>query len=143
LTKIVGHTHGDELGLMDPFSNKSCSCVLSSASSLGGIRYDLLEIGVVPGFNSITNSTSLSRGNPGKSSGNTVTSQVLLKVFTQNYTSKPIITCDLSWESTPNLELKILSKCNPSWKSYLGLSYTHNGESCPNPNANPFGQLEH
>jgi hypothetical protein len=73
----------------------------------------------------------------------TVTPQVLLRVFTQDYTSKPIITCDLSWESTPNLELKILSKCNPSWKSYLGLSCTHNGESCPNPNANPFGQLEH
>jgi hypothetical protein len=33
--------------------------------------YDLLEIGVVPGFNSITNSTSLSGCNPGKSSGNT------------------------------------------------------------------------
>jgi hypothetical protein len=43
-----------------------------------------------------------------------VTPQVLLRVFTQGYTSKPIITCDLSWESTPNLELKILSKCNPS-----------------------------
>jgi hypothetical protein len=74
-----------------------------------------------------------------------VTPQVLLRVFTQDYTSKPIIPCDLSWESTPNLELKILSKCNPSWKSYLGLSCTHNGESCPNPNANPLwtiGALE-
>jgi hypothetical protein len=28
-------------------------------------------MGVVPGFNSITNSTSLSGGNPGKSSGKT------------------------------------------------------------------------
>jgi hypothetical protein len=27
-----------------------------------------------------------------------VTPQVLLRVFTQDYTSKPIITCDLSWE---------------------------------------------
>jgi hypothetical protein len=40
-----------------------------------------------------------------------VTPQVLLRVFTQGYTSKPIITCDLGGESTPNLELKILSKC--------------------------------
>jgi hypothetical protein len=69
---MAGHPHGDELGLINPFSNKSCNCVFSSANSLGGIRYDLLEIGVVPGFNLIINSTFLSGGNPGKSSGNTV-----------------------------------------------------------------------
>jgi hypothetical protein len=40
----------------------------SSANSFEGIQYDLLETEVVPGFNSITNSTSLSRGNPGRSS---------------------------------------------------------------------------
>jgi hypothetical protein len=68
---MAGHPHGDELGLINPFSNKSCNCVFSFANSLGGIRYDLLEIGVIPGFNSITNSTSLSGGNLGKSSGNT------------------------------------------------------------------------
>jgi hypothetical protein len=44
---------------------------LSFANSFGGIRYDLLEIGAVPGFSSITNPTSLSGGNPGKSSGKT------------------------------------------------------------------------
>jgi hypothetical protein len=68
---MAGQPHGDELGRMNPFSSKSCNCILSSASSFGGIRYDLLEMGVVPGFNSITNSTSLSGGNPGKSSRNT------------------------------------------------------------------------
>jgi hypothetical protein len=51
---MARHPHGDELGLINYFSNKSCNCVLSSANSLEGIRYDLLEIGVVPGFNSIT-----------------------------------------------------------------------------------------
>jgi hypothetical protein len=45
---------------------------------------------------------------------NDVTPQVLVRVFTKEYTSKPIITCDLSWKSTPKLELKILSKCNLS-----------------------------
>jgi hypothetical protein len=70
-TKMAGHPHGMELGLINPFSNMSCSCVFNSANSLGTMRYDLVEIGVVPGFNSITNSTSLSGGNPGKSSGNT------------------------------------------------------------------------
>src|SRR5687767_13296844 len=69
--KMVGQPHGDELGRMNPFSSRSCNWVLSSASLFGDIRYDLLEMGVVPGFNSITNSTSLSGGNPGKSSGKT------------------------------------------------------------------------
>jgi hypothetical protein len=32
-----------------------------------------------------------------------VTPQVLLRVFTQDYTSKPIITCDLSWEKYTKL----------------------------------------
>jgi hypothetical protein len=30
--------------------------------------------------------------------GKAVTPQVLFRVFTQGHTSKPIITCDLSWE---------------------------------------------
>jgi hypothetical protein len=62
---------GDELGQMNPFSSRSCNWVLSSANSFGGIRYDLLEIGTISGFNSITNSTSLSGGNPGRSFGKT------------------------------------------------------------------------
>jgi hypothetical protein len=55
-----GQPHGEELGLINPFSRNSCSYVFSSANSLGGMQYDLLEIGAVPGFNSIKNSTSLS-----------------------------------------------------------------------------------
>jgi hypothetical protein len=27
--------------------------------------------------------------------------------------------------------------------SYPNLSCTYNGEICPNPNSNPFGQVEH
>jgi hypothetical protein len=68
---MAGQPHGDELGWMNPFSSRSCNWVLSFANSFGGIQYDLLEIGAVPGFNSITNSTSLLGGNPGKSSGKT------------------------------------------------------------------------
>jgi hypothetical protein len=45
---MAGHPHGDELGLINPFSNKSYNCVFNSANSLGVIRYDLLEIGVIP-----------------------------------------------------------------------------------------------
>jgi hypothetical protein len=68
---MVGQPQGDELGQINLFSSRSCNWVLSSTNSFGGIRYNLLEIGAVSGFNSITNSTSLSRGNPGKSSGKT------------------------------------------------------------------------
>jgi hypothetical protein len=68
---MAGQPQGDELGQMNPFSSRSCNWVLSFANSFGGIRYDLLEIGVVSGFNSITNSTSLSGGNQGRSSGKT------------------------------------------------------------------------
>jgi hypothetical protein len=68
---MAGQPHGDELGRMNPFCNRSFNWVLSSANSFGGIRYDLLEIGAILGFNSITNSTSLYGGNPGKSSRKT------------------------------------------------------------------------
>jgi hypothetical protein len=61
---MAGQPQGDELDQINPFSNRSCNCVLSSANSFGGIWYDHLETGVVPGFNSITNSTSLAGGNP-------------------------------------------------------------------------------
>jgi hypothetical protein len=70
-TKIAGHPHGEELGWIKPLSSNSCNYVLSSANSFGCILYALLDIGVVPGFNSITNSISLSRDRPGRSSGTT------------------------------------------------------------------------
>jgi hypothetical protein len=44
---------------------------LSFANSFGDIRYDLLEIGAVSSFSSITNSTSLAGGKLGRSSGKT------------------------------------------------------------------------
>jgi hypothetical protein len=68
---MAGQPQGEELGRINPFSSRSCNWVLSSASSFGGTQYDLLEIGAVLGFNSITNSTSLSGGNLGRSSGKT------------------------------------------------------------------------
>jgi hypothetical protein len=77
---MAGQPQGDELGRMNPFSSRFCNWVLSFANSFGGIRYNLLEIGAVPGFNSITNSTSLSGGNPDrssrKSSGNSHTTGI-------------------------------------------------------------------
>jgi hypothetical protein len=60
---------------MFPYNEKSLHINLYSSLyflKLGiTIRYNLLEIGAVPGFNSITNSTSLLGGNPGKYLGNT------------------------------------------------------------------------
>src|ERR1041385_6960979 len=67
----MGQPHGDELGRMKPFANKASSCILSSANSRGAILYGRLEIGAVPGARSIMNSTHLSGGIPGSSSGKT------------------------------------------------------------------------
>src|SRR3954470_18314227 len=71
VTNRTGQPHGDELGRMKPFSNKSSSWVLSSANSRGAILYGRLEIGTVPGTRSTMNSTHLSGGTPGSSSGKT------------------------------------------------------------------------
>ena len=54
-----------------PLSNNSCSCVLSSFSSAGAIRYRALEIGSVSSCSSILKSTSHVGVIPGKSSSNT------------------------------------------------------------------------
>ena len=59
-TNNAGQPHSDELGRMNPLSSNSFSWFFNSVSSLGGIRYGLLDIGVVPSINSIANSTSLS-----------------------------------------------------------------------------------
>src|SRR5664279_4856491 len=56
---------------MQSLDNNSSICVLSSANSSGGIPYGLLHTGVVPGSNSMTNSTQRLGGMPGNSSGNT------------------------------------------------------------------------
>src|SRR3954466_8146146 len=71
VTNRTGQPHGDELGRMKPFANEASSWVLSSANSCGAILYGRFEIGVVPGIRSTMNSTHLSGGSPGNSSGKT------------------------------------------------------------------------
>src|SRR3954471_9541242 len=71
VTNRTGQPHGDELGRMKPFANKASSWILSLANSRGAILYGRLEIGAVPGIRSTMNSTHLSRGIPGNSSGKT------------------------------------------------------------------------
>jgi hypothetical protein len=56
---------------MNPLAYSSAIFFLSSTNSFTGILYGLLEIGGVPGNNSIRNSILRSGGIPGKSSGNT------------------------------------------------------------------------
>src|SRR3954464_604179 len=56
---------------MNPFCNCSPSCFLSSFNSSTDILYGHFSIGPDPGSKSIRNSTSLSGGIPGNSSGNT------------------------------------------------------------------------
>jgi hypothetical protein len=58
---------------MKSLANNSSNCTFNSFNSAGAIRYGAFEIGVVPGNNSIPNSTSLPGGNPEISSGNTST----------------------------------------------------------------------
>src|SRR3954471_21377529 len=67
----TGAPQDEELGWINPFCNCSPSCFLSSFSSSTDILYGLLAIGPDPGTKSIRNSTSLSGGIPGSSSGNT------------------------------------------------------------------------
>jgi hypothetical protein len=65
------------------------------------LQVSILFICVRPisGFSPISASRSICIiVGPGWLGDNTVTPQVLLRGFTQDHTSKPIITCDLSWE---------------------------------------------
>src|SRR3954470_10077627 len=71
VTNRTGQPHGDELGRMKPFANKASSWTFSSPNSHGAILYGRLEIGAVPGARSTMNSTHLSGGMPGSSSGKT------------------------------------------------------------------------
>jgi hypothetical protein len=70
-TNRTGAPQGDELGRMYPASCNSVICFLSSFNSSMDIMYGRLEIGAAPGKRSMTNSTSLSGGIPGNSSGKT------------------------------------------------------------------------
>ena len=67
-TNNTGAPQRDTLDRMKPLSTKSCSWVFNSFNSIGAILYDDMEIGAEPGNTSIPNSSSLSGGNPDKSS---------------------------------------------------------------------------
>ncbi|KAI3783393.1 hypothetical protein L1987_42473 [Smallanthus sonchifolius] len=71
LMNKTGAPQGDELGLMNPFSNKSSKCFYNSAISVGANLYGASAIGAVPGTRLILNSTSLSGGIPGSLFGKT------------------------------------------------------------------------
>ena len=70
-TNSTGAPHGETLGRMNCFSNKSSSCFFNSPNSAGAIRYGEIDTGPAPGIKSIANSISLLGGSPGISSGNT------------------------------------------------------------------------
>ena len=69
----IGVPHDEVLSLIKPLSNNSCSWTLSSYNSTGAILCGVIEMGDVPGCNSIHNSTSLCGGYPGSSSEKTST----------------------------------------------------------------------
>src|SRR3954469_10983257 len=69
LTNSTGAPHGDTLGRINFFSNNSSNCFFNSANSDADMRYGAIDTGLVPGINSIANSTSLSGGNSLTSSG--------------------------------------------------------------------------
>ncbi|GKD70536.1 hypothetical protein Tco_1324626, partial [Tanacetum coccineum] len=62
---------GEELGLIKPLSESSCSCSDNSFISDGANRYGARATGAAPGIKSIWNSTGRAGGRPGKSSGKT------------------------------------------------------------------------
>ena len=71
LANRTGAPEGEVLGLMKPLSNNSYIWTLSSCNSTGAILCEVIEMGDVPGCNSMIKSTSLYGGNPGSSSGKT------------------------------------------------------------------------
>ncbi|GKF94029.1 hypothetical protein Tco_0283729, partial [Tanacetum coccineum] len=71
LTNKTGAPQGEELGLMKPLSESSCSCSNNSFISDGSNRYGARATGAAPGIKSIWNSTGRAEGRPGKSSGKT------------------------------------------------------------------------
>ena len=75
--KRTGAPHGEVLGRMKPLLSNSSNCVFNSFNYAGAILYGGMDIGSVPGINSITNSTALSGVKPeisyGKTSGNSLT----------------------------------------------------------------------
>ncbi|CAH1430888.1 unnamed protein product [Lactuca virosa] len=70
-TKRIRSPHGELLGRMNCLPSSSRSYDDSSYISGGAYRYGALAIGAAPGTRSILNSTCLSGGTLGNSSGNT------------------------------------------------------------------------
>jgi hypothetical protein len=66
---------------MYPASCNFVNCFLSSFYSSTDILHGLFEMGAVPGKRSITNSTSLSGGIPGNSSGKTFGKSLTTQMF--------------------------------------------------------------
>nr|GFC90667.1 ribose-phosphate pyrophosphokinase 4-like [Tanacetum cinerariifolium] len=66
---LTGAPQGEELGLMKPFSESSCSCSNNSFISDGAKRYGARATGATPGTRSIWNSTGRAGVRPGKSLG--------------------------------------------------------------------------
>jgi hypothetical protein len=66
---------------MYPASFNLVNCFLSSFNSSTDILYGLFEMGAVPGKRSMTNSTSLSGGIPGNSSGKTYGKSLTTRMF--------------------------------------------------------------
>ena len=67
----TGAPQGEVLGLIKPLSNNSSNWTLSSYNSVGTILCEVIEIGDVPGCNSIVKSIFLCEGNLDISSGKT------------------------------------------------------------------------
>nr|GEY27068.1 hypothetical protein [Tanacetum cinerariifolium] len=72
LTNKTGAPQGEELGLIKPLSESSCSCSDNSFISNEAKRYGAWAIGATPRIRSIGNSTGRAGGRPGKFSGNTL-----------------------------------------------------------------------
>jgi hypothetical protein len=66
---------------MYPASCNSVNCFLSSFNYSTDILYGIFEIGAVPCKRSMTNSTSLSSGIPGNSSGKTSRKSLTTRMF--------------------------------------------------------------
>nr|GFC35515.1 hypothetical protein [Tanacetum cinerariifolium] len=71
LTNKTGAPQGEELGLMKPLSESSCSCFDNFFISDGAKRYGARATGAAHGIRSIWNSIGRAGGRPGKSSRNT------------------------------------------------------------------------
>nr|GEZ85467.1 hypothetical protein [Tanacetum cinerariifolium] len=78
---MIGAPQGEELGLMMPLSESSCSCFDNSFISDEANRYGARATGAAPRIKSIWNSTGRAGGRPSKSSGNTLGKSWMIEAF--------------------------------------------------------------